>query len=213
MRVNHKATQTELKELINETNSLLIKAKSYDAKKENIKNDIYASAEGKAVQINAIDKVFGKEALNFYDIAELKLSNILQLEKEAATQFDVNDADFQNRINLINTLNGKISEEIRIKIIEPSIGNNQEMLMLKTLFERYGLHTMDIDKHIIDIKIAERKVEQVSNFLWFVVRNLGDVTAKLPEAIKSIYELADMLHIEIPEDKDTKDEETEREDK
>lgn len=197
--MNHTKTKSILSELLEIANKFQAKGNAYYKQKEEVKNDSYLNADGKRIKLEKLAETFKKEAEAVYNEVKEKLDLLLQIEKEAATQFDINDTAFQNSLNLINGLNGKITPELQADIIESFAGNNQALIMLKSAFERYGLSVFDLEKSIINIAKVESTVNQLETSFYFMTRDFENSPYHIPEAISNLNQLAVLLHLEEEE--------------
>lgn len=176
-------------------NTFIAAIRDYNTKREEIKANGSYTAEAKENSLNALETEFKKQCETYNGTVKEKLDALLEAQK-AAMRFDINDNTFLDRVNFINALEGKISEEIRADIVNQFIGNNQALIMLKSVFERYGLNAIDIDEHIIDVNAIEDKIKQLENLSWFMARDCNSAITQVYTASQHLTELANLLHIE-----------------
>ena len=194
--MDHKKTKSILSTLREIAEKFLTKGNAYYKRKEEIKNDSYLNADGKRIQLEKLAESFKKEAEAVYNEVKENLDLLLQIEKEAATQFDINDTAFQNSLNLINGLNGKITPELQADIIKSFTGNNQALIMLKAVFERYDLPVFELAKSIINIDKVEATVNQLDTSFYFMSRDFENSPHHIPGAISQLNHLTILLHLE-----------------
>ena len=183
-------------------NSKLIHTKAlfFSEEKERIKSLAELSDVGRQSKIEETQSEIKTACKEIYKGITASVQMLQELIPEKVNHFDLDNKDFYNYLNLINSVKGNVGEQIKNSLLEKYSHNNTALSLIAKVFENYGdkMAVYDFEKAIINLSAVSQKLSEADTGLYFGATDLN--TATVLKAIRDFQEVPELLHIVLTEE-------------
>lgn len=127
---------------------------------------------------------------------ETFLDKILRDSEDNASVFSMDDPKLQAAIQLINTVGGGIDYETSENMVKTFIGNQQSLIMLRSLFQAKEIDTKEVKKYIF---LPEDKINDMRALVWAITSDVGSSMINIVKLSQKLKEYATLNGIELSE--------------
>lgn len=155
------------------------------------------NSDYKSEKINELENGLKAFAQNNLKDMEKHLDVIVADCQANSKVFTIDDPKLQATIQLINTVGKGIDYDTRANIVNSFIGDQQALIMIKTLYKAKEIDEKEVNKYIFD---AEGIVKDLKDLAWSIENATGKSMHFIVQFVKKLQGLAELNGISLSAD-------------